>query len=83
MNSKELDTLFKQTKELKKIILIRKTCLSCGAYSEKNMETQQRNFDRLNVPQWEQDIIFRSWKYTSIKSHELLKKLDELIKNEH
>ena len=39
-------------------------------------------FEKLNVPQWEIDIIMKAWDYKKKKSHELLNELKELIKND-
>lgn len=65
---------------LRTITNIRKIAISNGAYSTKNMESQSMRFDNLNVPQWEKEIIVRSWDATKKLSHSLLIKLDELNK---
>lgn len=54
--------------------------LSCGAYSDKNIEQQFEKFEKTDVPEWEQDIIKRAWKYKKVHSHRLLKQLDKLLK---
>ena len=55
--------------------------LSSGAYSDKNIEQQFEKFERADVPEWEQDIIKRAWKYKKTNSHRLLKQLDNLLKD--
>jgi len=84
MNTKEkqLNDLYKKAQLLKKIRIITNECLSNGAYSTKNLEQQMHTFEKLNVPQWEIDIIMDAWNYKKKKSHELLNELKELIKND-
>ena len=84
MNTKEkqLNNLYKKAQLLKKIRIITNECLSNGAYSTKNLEQQMYTFEKLNVPQWEIDIIMDAWDYKKKKSHELLNELKELIKND-
>lgn len=78
---KQIFELEHDTKLLQKIVFIRKQLLSCGAYSNSNMELQNTNFTRLNVPQWEKQIIFDSWNATKLLSHKLLKRLETLNKD--
>jgi hypothetical protein len=71
-------SLEKEANMLKMIHNIRKYVLSCGAYSDKNMEMQNIRFEALNVPEWEKKIIQKSWSATKLLSHSLLKELDIL-----
>lgn len=73
----DLSHLERNADILFKIRKIRKECLSNGAYSDKNMEEMQANFDKLNVPQWEIDIIFDSFVFTKTLSHNTLQKLEK------
>lgn len=75
---KDVYSLDSKARLLKRIVDIRKLLLSSGAYSLHNMEVQDRNFERLNVPQWEKDIIRKSWDATRILAKELLTELDIL-----
>lgn len=59
---------------LKKLREIQKVLLSSGAYSSSNMEKQNIQFDRVNVPEWEREIIFEMWNVQTKLSHKLLKK---------
>lgn len=77
---KEILNLESETKLLQKLIFIRKIILSSGAYSTHNMEVQNNNFERLNVPDWERQIIFDSWNTSKDFAHILLKKLDIISK---
>lgn len=82
--TKKILTLENKTNLLKHIFNIRRTLLSCGAYSDSNMESQNIRFEKLNVPEWEKQIIRNSWASTKKLSHELLyelKELNELILN--
>lgn len=76
----ELCILENKARMLKRISEIEKILLSCGAYSEHNIELQNANFDRVNVPKWERDIIFDSWNIRTKYSHILLKELNALNK---
>lgn len=38
------------------------------------MEKQNIQFDRVNVPEWEREIIFEMWNVQTKLSHKLLKK---------
>lgn len=80
-HAKDIETLYRKARDIQKIITIRKTLLSCGAYSSTNMEKQNKSFERLKVPEWEKEIIFNSWEVTRKYSHVLLKELDILTKN--
>jgi len=82
MDEKKLNRLYKKAQFLKKIRMITNECLSNGAYSSKNMESQQMMFNKLDVPEWEQQIIFKAWDYKKKLSHRLLKELEELINDE-
>lgn len=73
-------SLEREAHMLKIIHNIRKNLLSCGAYSDKNMEMQDTNFEKLQVPEWERQIIHDSWMATKLLSHSLLKELDVLNK---
>jgi len=74
-----LGKLYNRTQKLKKIRMITNECLSCGAYSSKNIEVQFKRFEELGVPQWEQDIIRKAWDYKTQEAHVILKQLDNLI----
>lgn len=63
---------------LKRISVIRNILISHGAYSDGNMESQNIKFEKLNVPEWEKQIIQDSWASTKKLSHELLQELKEL-----
>ena len=77
---KDIIMLESDTKLLQKVVFIRKTVLSSGAYSMSNMEKQNCNFERLNVPDWEREIINDSWDATSKYAHILLRKLEKINK---
>ena len=76
----DLHVLERNADILAKIRKIRKECLSNGAYSEKNMEEQNSRFDKVDVPQWERDIINESWDFTNTLSHNTLRKLEKFCK---
>lgn len=77
-SSQKLIFLEKEANKLKRIRDIRKILLSSGAYSEKNIEMQNMKFDNANVPEWERDIIQKSWKATKLLAHSLFSELDLL-----
>jgi hypothetical protein len=62
--------LIKKLREMQKILL------NSGAYSTSNIEKQNMNFDRVNVPQWERNIVTKMWNTNIRLSHEALKKID-------
>lgn len=64
---------------LKKLREIQKVLLSSGAYSTSNMEKQNIQFDKVNVPQWERDIISKMWDAQTKLSHKLLKDTENTI----
>lgn len=74
----EILSLQNEAHLLKFISDIRKYLLSNGAYSDINMEKQNMQFEKNNVPKWEVDIINKSWIATKQLSHTLLKRLDLL-----
>jgi hypothetical protein len=76
----DLCSLENKTRLIKRLTEISKVLLTCGAYSGHNIEVQNANFDRVNVPQWERDIISHAWTMQNRYSHELLKEYDTLIK---
>lgn len=83
MNQKlkqEIISLDSDNRILKMLIKTRMTLLSCGAYSEKNMEKQTLQFERIGVPEWEKKIIRDSWNDTKKISHEMLKRLEKMHK---
>jgi hypothetical protein len=65
---------------LRRLTYVRRILVSCGAYSTKNMESQDLKFVNLNVPEWEKDIIRDSWDATKKISHSLFKELEKLNK---
>jgi len=79
---RKLNYLFTRAKKLEKIRKILNICLTTGAYSEKNMMEQVERFNKLNVPQWEQEFVSNAYDFQKKLSHELLKKLEELFKND-
>ena len=82
MDIEKLNSLYRKAQLLKKIRMITNECLSNGAYSTKNMESQLNMFDKLGVPDWEQEVIIQAWDFKKKLSHKLLKELEELIENE-
>lgn len=71
--------LYYKTRKIKRIRLILNELLCNGAYSTKNLETQMIKFDKLNVPQWEKDIVLNAYKVTKKQSHKLLKELNAIL----
>jgi hypothetical protein len=75
---KEIISLERETKLLRMICDTRRVLISNGAYSNKNMEIQELKFLSAKVPEWEKDIVRKSWDSTKKLSHSLLKRLDKL-----
>jgi hypothetical protein len=75
---KEIISLERETKLLRMICDTRRVLISNGAYSTKNMEIQELKFLSAKVPEWEKDIVRKSWDSTKKLSHSLLKRLDKL-----
>lgn len=76
--TKKILVLESKTKMLKRVCDIRNILLSNGGYSVKNMEKQDVQFENANVPDWEREIIRKSWNATSKLSHNLFKELEVL-----
>lgn len=66
---------------LKKIREITNECLSNGAYSQKNEETQLEKLNKINVPDWEKEIIIRAISFKRKLAHKTLKELDKLLEH--
>jgi predicted HAD superfamily phosphohydrolase len=83
-SKKKIYDFEREVSMIKKLREMQKILLNTGAYSESNMEKQNMQFDKVNVPQWERDIITKMWSVNNMLSHKLLKEidifLDELIK---
>lgn len=69
-----------QAKLLKRMREIENILLNSGAYSTHNLEMQNINFEKLNVPKWERDIINNGKSVKTIFAHKLLKDYDLVIK---
>ena len=61
---------------IKKLRDMQKVLLSSGAYSSGNIEKQNMNFDKVNVPDWERKIISKMWDAQTKLSHKLLREID-------
>ena len=77
---KKIVELEYQAKLLKRMREIENILLNSGAYSNHNMELQNLNFEKLNVPKWEIDIINNGKSVKTIFAHKLLKEYDIVIK---
>ena len=49
------------------------------AYSEHNIEVQLSKLDRYKVPQWEKDILIKSYEVKRKRGKEIFKQLEELL----
>jgi len=78
--TKKIIVLENKTNLLRRITTMRKILISNGAYSEKNMETQDNKLNSLKVPDWETKIIRESWSATKKLSKELFMELDKINK---
>jgi hypothetical protein len=66
-------------KMLRMLREIEKVFLSGGAYSEKNIEKQNLQFDNANVPEWERNIVKESWNVKKKYIHVLFKRYSDII----
>ena len=76
---KRINVLFKKAVILKKFRLITNEILSNMCYHEKNMTMQEANFNKLNVPQEEKDIINRAWNIKNKMAKTLASDLEGLL----
>lgn len=77
--NKKLHQLYLKSEQLRKLRKITNECLSAGAYGEKNMEMQEKNFEEMRTPEWEREIIRKAWDYKKKQSHKLLRELSSFI----
>jgi len=79
MDTKKLYGLYLNAQIIKRIRIIRNICLSTGAYSNHNLELQLDKLERNKTPQWEIDIVAKSYDIQRKLSHQTLKELEELL----
>ena len=77
----DLKDLELKAKRLNALRKIQNEVLANSAYSNKEMETQLSRLEGIGTPQEELFIITKSWEYRQKKGKELLKDLEEYLRN--
>lgn len=76
---KELLDLECMAKDLRKVNFILDSLLFNGAYSEKNLEQRINNMNKIDVPEWEKEIVCKTNSCLRKLSHKTLRDLSKFI----
>lgn len=78
--TKDLLRCEKYAKDLKRLRFITNEIMSNCAYSNKNIETQFNKLNKLNVPDWEKQLIKDAWELKHLIGSLLIKDMKHLLK---
>jgi len=76
---KRLIPIKQKVKLIKEINDLIKTCSACGVYHEKNLQERKDNWEKLNTPKWEREIITDGFEVNKELAHSSLKQLEAIL----
>lgn len=77
--NKRIFDIYYNARKIKKLRETLKILLSSCAYSDKNMETQLSRFERINVPEWEKEIVKDAYIVSRAMGNKLLQDIKILL----